>query len=352
MRPYSKYLEKVKIETHDVTWNLSGTTPPLKYASEKLQIKSVEMELGESRGSEAYRLMKSDLSKRSGFSEKNIEFFPGTSQAIFQLFAALTKAGDLILIEKPTYGPVLDIAKFLGLKVVRFQRTADFEKDFNLLRQLAKKVKLVFITNPHCPSGRLLDELQIKRLETLKRPVIIDEIYLPHFLPEKLSLVPASSKNLISVSGFSKTVGVSSVRLSWALGSEKYLIPAAKQGYNLLVDLPTPSFVVGRMVLEQWDVILEGLHGVIEQNRKSLKAFQDVLSPYLSHSLDKGNFATIKLPPNIRTEAGFLAELKKKSIFLRPGSDFEMKNHFRFHLMADPTEFKKALERIVAFYER
>lgn len=351
MRPYSKYLEKVKTEKHDVKWNLSGTTPPLKFASEKLQINSVAMELSESRSSDAYKLMKSELSKRSGFSEKNIEFFPGTSQAIFQLFAALTKAGDSILIEKPTYGPVIDIAKFLGLKVMRFQRTADFEKDIKVLGQLAKKSKLIFITNPHCPSGRMLDDRQVKKLDTLGRPVIIDEIYLPHFIPEKLSLVSSTSKNLISVSGFSKTVGVSSVRLSWALGSEKHLTPAAKQGYNLLVDLPTPSFVVGRLVFEQWDAILKDLHRVVEQNRKAVKAFQDILGPFLSHSLENGNFAMLKLPPGIRTEAGFLAQLKKQSIFLRPGSDFEMKNHFRFHLMAEPGEFKEALERIVALYE-
>lgn len=100
MRPYSKYLEKVKSETHKVTWNLSGTTPPMKYAAKVLNLNGITMDLAESRGSKAYQHMKHELSKRSGFSEKNIELFPGTSQAIFQLFAALTKQGDSILVER------------------------------------------------------------------------------------------------------------------------------------------------------------------------------------------------------------------------------------------------------------
>jgi len=352
MRPYSKYLEKVKSETHNVRWNLSGTTPPLKYAAKAVRVNSLSMELTESRGSEAHQSMKHALSKRTGFSENNIEFFPGTSQAIFQLFAALTKHGDSILVEKPTYSPIIDIAKFLGLKVIRFQRTANFDKDFKALSLLVQKSKLIFITNPHCPSGRFLDQQQIHKLDTLGRPVIIDEIYLPHFLPERLSLVSPTSKNLISISGFSKTVGVSSVRLSWALGNSKYLTPASKMGFNLLVDLPTPSFVVGRLVLDQWDIILKDLHDVIEQNRKTLETFSDTLGPYLSHNLKTGNFAMLKLPPHIRTEVGFIAQLKKQSVFLRPGSDFEMKNHFRFHLMADPIDFKNAIQRIVSLYER
>lgn len=60
----------------------------------------------------------------------------------------------------------------------------------------------------------------------------------------------------------------------------------------------------------------------------------------------------LKKPKLVRSEAAFMELLKKESLFLCPGSDFEMRNHFRLHLMAPPHEFKKALRKIVSLYRR
>jgi len=351
LRPYSQYLHKIKTEKHDVAYNLSGTTPSPEFAKKILDLKNVSIDVAEHRNSPNYASVKNKIAKMAAFSPDQVELFPGCSQGIFQIFAALTKAGDTIVIETPTYSPIVDIAKFLGLKILRFTRSQDFEKDFAGLKLVLKKAKLAFITNPHAPSGLLWDENQIRKLDSLKKPILIDEIYLPHFYPEKITLIDPSAKNLISISGFSKPTGISSLRLSWALGPKKILTDAGLMGLNLIVDLPTPSLVIANLVLDKWSEILKSIGEVIEQNRKTLFQYRDVLGPSLSHDLVRGNYGTLRMPKTMRSEAAFIARLQKESLYLKPGSEFGMKNHFRFQLMTDPQDFKKALQRLSALYK-
>src|SRR5438270_14019257 len=63
----------------------------------------------------------------------------GTSLANYLALAAITGPGDEVLIEQPSYGPILDVAQYLGLTVRRFARPADsdFARDLgDLERQL------------------------------------------------------------------------------------------------------------------------------------------------------------------------------------------------------------------------
>jgi aspartate/methionine/tyrosine aminotransferase len=351
LRPYSQYLNKIKTEKHNVDFNLSGTTPSPEFAKKILDLKNVSIDVAEHRNSPNYASVKNKLAKMGGVNPESVELFAGCSQGIFQIFAALTKAGDTIVIETPTYTPIVDIAKFLGLKILRFTRTEDFEKDFAALKLVLKKAKLAFITNPHAPSGRLWDEKQIARLDSLKKPILVDEIYLPHYFPEKITLISPQAKNLISISGFSKPTGISSLRLSWALGSQKILRDAELMGLNLIVDLPTPSLVIANLVLDKWSEILKSISLVVEQNRKTLLQYKDLLGPSLAHDFIRGNYGTLKMPKTFKSESAFIARLEKESIFLKPGSEFGIKNHFRFQLMTDPQDFKKALQKISLLYK-
>jgi len=47
----------------------------------------------------------------------------GTSMANHLAMAALIEPGDEVLIEQPAYGPLLDVANYLGARSTRFART-------------------------------------------------------------------------------------------------------------------------------------------------------------------------------------------------------------------------------------
>ena len=84
---------------------------------------------------------------------------PGTSGANFLAFAALVEPGDEVLVERPTYEPLLAALGFLGARVRRFERRFEngYRLDLDEIRsQLTDGVRLVVLANPHNPSGVLL----------------------------------------------------------------------------------------------------------------------------------------------------------------------------------------------------
>src|SRR6267143_6093540 len=83
----------------------------------------------------------------------------GTSMANHLAMAALLEHGDEVLIEQPTYDPLLAIAEYLGAKIKRFPRK--FEDEFKidiseLEKQITPRTRLIVLTNLHNPSSELL----------------------------------------------------------------------------------------------------------------------------------------------------------------------------------------------------
>jgi aspartate/methionine/tyrosine aminotransferase len=105
----------------------------------------------------------------------------GTSMANFLAMAALISPGDEVLIEHPTYEPILGVASFLGAKINRFQRKASeaFRLDPAIVKAaLSDRTKLIVLTNLHNPSGTLAEEAELRAIGKLGARVLIDEVYL------------------------------------------------------------------------------------------------------------------------------------------------------------------------------
>ena len=62
------------------------------------------------------------ISERYRVPQESVVTAVGTSLANYLALAAATEPGDEILIEQPTYDPLLAVAGYLGLAVKRFQR--------------------------------------------------------------------------------------------------------------------------------------------------------------------------------------------------------------------------------------
>ena len=62
------------------------------------------------------------IAARYGVSPGQVVTAPGTSGANFLAFAALVGPGDEVLVERPTYEPLLAALGFLGARIERFER--------------------------------------------------------------------------------------------------------------------------------------------------------------------------------------------------------------------------------------
>lgn len=107
----------------------------------------------------------------------------GGTQGLFTTFSMLLRPNDEVIIFEPAYDSYRPAIEVMGAKVVPVQLMGpDFNLDWDVVESLInKRTKLIVINNPNNPTGRILNENDIKRLEAIvsKWPVYVlsDEVY-------------------------------------------------------------------------------------------------------------------------------------------------------------------------------
>jgi len=72
-----------------------------------------------------YAPLRDAIAQRYGVESEQVVAADGTSMANFLAMAALIEPGDEVLVEQPTYEPLLGAASFLGGEIRRFDRRAE-----------------------------------------------------------------------------------------------------------------------------------------------------------------------------------------------------------------------------------
>src|SRR5215471_9887795 len=150
----------------------------------------------------------------------------GTSMANHLAMAALLEHGNEVLIEEPTYEPILATAEYFGAKIRRFGRP--FENEFRIdvdqvARNITPQTRLIILTNLHNPSSVLIDVETLKGIGALARDVgarvLVDEVYLEAIFNSR----PRSSFHLgaefVVTTSLTKGYGLSGLRCGWILAA-------------------------------------------------------------------------------------------------------------------------------------
>src|SRR5260370_23800106 len=186
----------------------------LPFAELDVDLKGLELHGNNAYG---YRPLVDALATHRHVSPENVVTVSGgTSMANHLAMAALLEHGDEVLIEQPTYDPLLSIADYLGAKIKRFPRR--FEDGFKidiveLEKQITPGTRLIVLTNLHNPSSELVEEVTLRRIGELARDVgarvLVDEVYLQamcaHSPPPAVSLGP----EFVATSSLTKGYGLS-----------------------------------------------------------------------------------------------------------------------------------------------
>jgi len=152
----------------------------------------------------------------------------GTSLSNYLALAAVTEAGDEILVEQPTYDPLLAVARYLGLEINRFQRPAEANFSIELAdleRHLTRRTRAIVLCNLHNPSGALAPDSVLREIAGLARKVdayvIVDEVYREMlFEAEPQSSFHLDPERFIVTNSLTKAYGLSGLRCGWVLAPE------------------------------------------------------------------------------------------------------------------------------------
>ncbi len=273
----------------------------------------------------------------------------GTSMANFLVMASQLEPGDDVLIEEPTYEPLLAAAHYLGATTRRFCRTTTGEMHLTA-EMFTGRTKLVVLTNLHNPSCTEISESEIQRIAELAERagarVLIDEVYLECKYEAAASAFHPKSP-LVCTGSLTKAYGLGGLRCGWILAE-----PDLARRIWALKDLIDPSAThsgerLSVLAFQNLDRLAVRAISIVDTNRVRLAGF---LSSNPALELDIPPFGTCVFP---RLTAG-----NPDSLFERlhnqydtdivPGRFFERPDHFRLGIGASPEVFVEGLLRLSA----
>ncbi len=182
----------------------------------------------------------------------------GSDEAIDLLMRAFCRAGkDAIVQCPPCFGLYANSARIQGASVIDVPLFPDHRSEFDELdidgivtAVCEHSVKLVFVTHPNNPTGRLIRDEQLRRLlEVLdgKTLVIVDEAYLEYTNEPSASRWLPDQQHLVVLRTLSKAFALAGVRVGCALAHPQIigLLRQIMPPYPL----PVPSIEAAQMAL-------------------------------------------------------------------------------------------------------
>ena len=298
-----------------------------------------------------YGPLRERIAERYGVKLENVVAADGTSMANFLALAALVSPGDEVLVERPTYEPILGAANFLGATIKRFERKPSeaFRIDVAAIeRALSPGTTVIVITNLHNPSGALAQEADLQALGSLAASVgarvLVDEVYLD--ASRQRSSVHLGPEFVITNS-LTKVYGLSSLRCGWILAEPELAERMWRLNDLFGVNQAHPAERLACIAFDNLDKILGETPAMLECNRH---LFNDFITTRDDLECMPAEYGITAFP---RWSGGDTQRLDDR---LREAYDasvvagrwFEMPDHFRVGFGLPTDQFAEAMSNLGA----
>jgi aspartate/methionine/tyrosine aminotransferase len=298
-----------------------------------------------------YAPLRRAIADRYGVAPEQVVAADGTSMANFIAMAALISPGDEVLIEHPTYEPLLGVASFLGARINRFERKAaeDFRLDpAEIERMLSPATRLIIVTNLHNPSGALAQEAELRALATLAANagarLLVDEVYLDSAVPPGRSSVHLGPE-FIATNSLTKVSGLSGLRCGWILAEPELAEHMWRLNDLFGVNQAHPAERLACIAFDHIDEVVGDTPVMLDRNRSLFNAFAAARDDLSCMAARHGITAfprwhvgeTERLDQHLR---------ERYDTAVVPGRWFEMPDHFRIGFGLPTDDFEEALVRL------
>ena len=319
--------------------------------------------------------LKEKIARKYGVGVDSVCIVNSASSAIYLVCKALLKPGDLVVVEKPCYEPLVAAPESLGAEIDFFERkigndiTETGEIDGSeeetsiyleaIISAVKKKPKLIILTNPYNPGGYLMTGEELTaiaaavRAENSDTRIFIDEIYMD-FVPAEKRFVSASQQifsgetvdnsniltafNLddifITANSLSKVYGLSKLGCGWIIAHSQIV---EKLNEALIVVENSNAHLseaLGSIIFDRLEGITEEIMAEIIKNRTIL---EEELKPLrIGRKIITGDipeFGCIYFPRIVGVEdTEHLAEVLSEEpykVYVTSGKFFGAKEHIR-----------------------
>jgi len=272
---------------------------------------------------------------------KEVTITAGAVQAINTIFSAILKEGDEVIIFEPTCVNIVPAIKMNGgqpvfIPIDKKTLSIDWEQ---VQKMITTQTRMIFISNPHSPTGMVFNELDMLRLQKIingTNILILSDETFEHVVfdgesHQSMALFPILASKSIIVSSFGETYHVTGWQTGYCLAPENITKEIRKVQEIAIGRVNTPFQLAFADILENEDEYLS-LSSFYQKKRDM---FNDLLEPLpFGPIISKGSYFEIIDYSAVSGDADIeyaLTLIQNFSLALAPISAFshkKSKEHF------------------------
>jgi aspartate/methionine/tyrosine aminotransferase len=347
----SRYLTWAKLQSN-ARFNLASSGV-LDYPLDGLPVHVEDLEIGGT-GPYGHPPLMERLAAKADVPQECVVYTLGTSMANFVTLTALVHPGDEVLVERPTYDPLLTVLTHIGAKVIRFERLHEkrFQLDLDEIeRKLTPQTRLVVLCNLHNPSSVLIEDGTLRQAGAIAAKVgariLVDEVYLETLFERRWRSGFHLGPNFVITSSLTKAYGLSGIRCGWIL-AQPDLVRRMWQVVDFTYGIPAhPAELLAVIALDNLDQVRDRARTLLETNRVLVN---DFLARHAELDCAPSLFGTTIFP---RLRSGHVAEFvevlrQQFETSVVPGEFFERPEHFRLGFCGPTETLRDGLTQVSA----
>ncbi|MFP4029004.1 MAG: pyridoxal phosphate-dependent aminotransferase [Candidatus Brocadiia bacterium] len=278
--------------------------------------------------------------ERTGIEHEGVLITSGVSGGLLLALMALVNPGDEVVIPDPYFVMYKHLCRLLGGEPLFVDTYPDFQLTVERLKDAgAGRAKLLLLNSPNNPTGQILPENELRRIASWSEEnevlILSDEIYSDFVYDGDCVSVASFAQNVLLLSGFSKSSGMTGWRLGYAIGPEEIIGEMTKLQQFSFVCAPSIAQHAGIIAL---DIDIEPY---IEAYRRKRDLTYEGLKKKFDLPEPQGAFYAFVRAPDGDGDA-FVEKAIEHSCLVIPGSVFsESGTHFRLSFAAPDETIEK-----------
>ncbi len=289
------------------------------------------------------------ISKKFKCRFENIICGAGSDEIIQLVCTLFLKPKDEVIVPQFSFLMYRIYAKIAGANV-KFSKENSFKISVNeILKNVSKKTKIVFLANPNNPTGTYLEKKELIKLRKKLRSnilLVIDDAYVEYIRQKNyvsgLQLFK-NKNNVLILRTFSKIYGLASLRIGWGYGPKNIIdaMNAIKPPFNV----NSAAQIAAITALKDNNFIKKSIKHNFFWGNKLKKIFEnyEVQTNEINTNFLLLNFNKCKYSANYIKN-----KLENRGIILRDMNSYKIKNALRLTIgnVADNNKLVKILKKI------
>lgn len=272
---------------------------------------------------------------------KSVLITAGTAEANYLAIMQLVQPGDEVITDSPGWPQLRVITEALGVQThsVNRSESAGWALPIDALAaKISPKTKLIFLTNPNNPTGRLLSRDELKEIAGLAGRVgayvLVDEVYAGlEWDGERVASIAGLYERGITTGSVSKALGLQGLRTGWLVSPDKDLIMDAvilRENSSEIMNIMGEAIAEIALRPDRYE---QAMSAARSEGRANLALLDSFVADELLLEWQKPQAGLIGLA---RLGGGLLGDDVAKALlaapyrtFLIPGSAYDQKTHIR-----------------------